>query len=146
MKIAELMTRDVHLTNPECTLLEAAQQMASIDAGSLPVGDNDRLVGMVTDRDIAVRGVARGLGPNARVSEVMSAEVKYCFEDEDVGEIARNMAAIKVQRLPVLNSDKRLVGIVTLGDLARYADDPTAGAAVSGIKEPGGPHNQTTDA
>jgi CBS domain-containing protein len=138
------MTRDVHLTNPECTLLEAAQQMASIDVGSLPVGDNDRLVGMVTDRDIAVRGVARGLGPNARVSEVMSADIKYCFEDEDVGEIARNMAAIKVQRLPVLNSDKRLVGIVTLGDLARHADDPTAGAAVSGIKEPGGPHNQTS--
>ncbi|MFO1068316.1 MAG: CBS domain-containing protein [Geminicoccaceae bacterium] len=143
MRISEVMTRNVCLTSPRSSLLEAAQTMAAIDAGSLPVGENERLVGMITDRDIAVRGVARGLGPEARVAEVMSPDVKYCYEDEEIGEVARNMAAIKVQRLPVLNSDKRLVGIVSLGDLAQHADDPTAGAAVSGIKEPGGPHSQS---
>jgi CBS domain-containing protein len=118
--------------------------MADIDAGAVPVGENDRLVGMITDRDIAVRAVAQGKGPDAKVREVMSEEVQYCFEDEDLDEVARNMGEIQVHRLPVVNRDKRLVGIVSLGDIARRgAPGNTTGEALSGISRPGGQHSQT---
>jgi CBS domain-containing protein len=137
------MTPDVRLARPEQSLQEAAQMMAEIDAGLLPVADGDRLVGMVSDRDIAVRGVARGLAPDAKIGEVMSREVKYCFEDDDVEEVARNMGEIQVRRLPVMNRDKRLVGIVSLGDIAVSERGQSAGTALSGISEPGGQHSQT---
>ena len=92
--------------------------MAEIDAGALPVGENDRLVGMITDRDIAVRAVADGKGPDTPIREIMTTEVKYCFEDDEIDEVALNMADIQVRRLPVLNDQKRLVGIISLGDIA----------------------------
>jgi CBS domain-containing protein len=145
MRVSEAMTSDVRIADPNQTIQEAASIMAQIDAGILPVGDNDRLVGMITDRDIAVRGVAKGLKPDAKVREVMSKEVKYCFEDDDLDEVAQNMADIKVRRLPVLDHNKRLVGIVSLGDIAVAEGPEPAGEAICGISEPGGLHSQKSD-
>jgi len=143
MKVGECMTRDVRIASPNQTIREAARTMGEIDAGALPVGDDQRLVGMLTDRDIAVRAVAQGKGPDTRVSDVMSQEVKYCFEDEDCDEVIANMGDIKVRRLAVLNRDKRLVGIISLGDLAKDAPGSRTGAALSQISQPGGEHSQT---
>jgi CBS domain-containing protein len=145
MHVNEAMSTDVKIASPNQTLKEAAAIMAEIDAGILPVGDNDRLVGMITDRDIAVRGVAKGLKPDAKVREVMSKEVMYCFEDEDIDDVALNMAELKVRRLPVLNREKRLVGILSLGDIATVDGPDAAGEAIVGISEPGGKHSQSAD-
>jgi len=117
--------------------------MKKIDAGLLPVAENDKLVGMLTDRDIAIRGVAEGKGPDAKVRDAMSAEVKYCFEDEDVAHVAENMAELQVRHLPVMNRDKRLVGIVSLADLATEGSLPKTAKALHGISQPGGQHNQS---
>jgi CBS domain-containing protein len=135
------MSRNVKVARPSNTICDAARAMAEIDAGVLPVGDEDRLVGMITDRDIAVRAVALGKGPDTPVSDVMSREVKYCFEDEDLEHVARNMADIQVRRLPVVDRDKRLVGIIALGDIATREDARTSGEAIKGVSEPGGPHS-----
>jgi len=143
MKVSDAMTRDVRIANPNETIQDAAKMMSDVDAGVLPVGENDRLVGMITDRDIALRGVAQGKGPQTLVREVMTDHVHYCFEDEDTDDVARKMADSQVRRLPVLNRDKRLVGILSLGDLATSregADD--AGEALSEISRPGGAHSQ----
>lgn len=144
MKVREAMTSDVRLTDPGQTIREAAQLMADQDIGALPVGENDRLVGMVTDRDITVRAVAQGLGPDTRIRDVMSQEVMYCFDDEDLEDVAHNMGDIKVRRLPVLNRDKRLVGIIAISDLARREDAKELGRAVADISVPGGAHSQVT--
>lgn len=143
MKVSEAMSKDVRIANPEQTLRQAARMMADLDAGVLPVGENDRLIGMITDRDIAIRGVAQGKGPKAKVRDVMTADVKYCFDDQDLGAVTRNMADIQVRRLPVMNHDKRLVGILSLGDIAISPDGKGAGEALSGISRPGGEHTQT---
>ena len=143
MRVAEVMTRDVRLIEPTQTIRDAVELMAEMDAGILPVRDGDRLAGMITDRDIAVRAVAQGRGPDTPVREVMTDEVKYCFEDEDTAAVERNMADIQVRRLPVLNRDKRLVGILSLGDLAMSDKASKVGAAVAGISQPGGQHSQT---
>src|SRR5262245_35118104 len=147
MRIHNAMTRAVHIANPAQPIREAAHVMAEIDAGALPVGENDRLVGMITDRDIAVRAVAMGKGPDTPVREVMSQDVCYCFEDQEIDEVADNMADEKVRRLPVVSRQKRLVGIVSLGDIA-LVDDPNGAAvtALVGVSEPGGQHSQTGDA
>jgi CBS domain-containing protein len=118
MKISEYMTRYVRLANPQQTIRDAAQVMAELDAGAVPVGEDDRLVGMITDRDIAIRAVATGRPPETPISEVMTEEVDYCFEDDDVRDVLRNMGEIQVRRLLVLDRDKRLVGIVSVGDIA----------------------------
>jgi CBS domain-containing protein len=145
MQVRDAMSSDVRIANPNQSIRDAAMLMAEIDAGSLPVGENDRLVGMITDRDIALRAIALGKGPDTPVREVMSEDVKYCFEDNEIDEVAQNMADIKVRRLPVLNKSKRLVGIVSLGDFA-LVDGPTnAGEALCGISEPGGAHSQSGD-
>ena len=143
MRVSECMTRDVRIANPDESIRDAARIMAEVDAGSLPVGDNDRLVGMITDRDIAVRGVAEGKGPDTPIRDVMSAEVKYCYDDQEVDEVLRNMGDIKVRRLPVINREKRLVGIISLGDLATDRPPAQTGEALSHISEPGGQHSQT---
>jgi CBS domain-containing protein len=143
MKVSNCMTNDVQIASSDQTIREVAQVMARLDAGSMPVGDNDRLVGMITDRDIAIRGIAAGKGPNAKVREVMSPDVKYCFDDEEVDEVLHNMGDLQVRRLPVLNRDKRLVGIISLGDLATNGETADAGEALSGISKPGGEHSQT---
>jgi CBS domain-containing protein len=136
MLISEVMTRDVKLASPSDSLQRAAKLMEDDDFGSLPVGENDRLVGILSDRDIAVRGVAHGLSPTATVREVMSETVKYIFDDETVEDAARMMAKLQVRRLPVLNRDKRLVGIVSLGDLAVSKARPAGDALKSISKAP----------
>lgn len=119
MRIQELMTADVELVRPDDSLHTAAKMMADLDTGALPVGENDRLVGMITDRDITVRAVAEGRDPEMTVvRDAMSSGIKFCFEDEESEEVARKMGQWQVRRLPVLNRDKRLVGIVSLGDLS----------------------------
>jgi len=118
--------------------------MEKHDIGVLPVSDKDRLVGMITDRDIAVRGISHGLGPEAVVRDVMSAEVKYCFEDDEIDDLAQNMAAEQIRRLPVLNDKKRLVGIVSLCDLATCRNGRATGVALSGISQAGGHHCQSS--
>ena len=142
MQVRKAMSDDVRIANPNQSIRDAATLMAQIDAGVLPVGENDRLVGMITDRDIAVRAIALGKGPDTPIRDVMSEHVKYCFDDDDVDEVAQQMADIKVRRLPVLNRDKRLVGIVSIGDLALNEDATTTGQALAGISEQGGAHSQ----
>ena len=141
MRVSEVMTQGVECIGPDATLQEAAAKMKSLDVGPLPVCDNDRLVGMVTDRDITVRATAEGDAPtDVRVRDVMTSEVIYCFEDELVEDAARLMAAKQVRRLVVLNRDKRMVGIVSLGDLAvKTGDEQLAGNALEGISEPNQP-------
>jgi CBS domain-containing protein len=148
MQIQEIMSRNVKLASPDDTLQEAALMMAELDAGALPVGENDRLVGMITDRDIAIRGDAAGCDPTSTpVERVMTREaVKYCFEDDDVDDVARNMASQQVRRLPVVNRDKRLVGIISLGDIARRradGSDRAAGDALRGISRKASPSANT---
>ena len=119
MKVRELMTPEVGIARPDDTLHTAAQMMADLDVGALPVGENDRLIGMISDRDITVRAVAKGCNPDTTVvREAMSEHIRFCFEDDDTREVADKMGQWQVRRLPVLNRDKRLVGIVSLGDLA----------------------------
>ena len=142
MLVKEAMSRDVKTVNPTQALQEAAKIMLDIDVGALPVGENDRLVGMITDRDIAVRGVAAGKPSSAQVREVMSEEVRYCFEDEDISHIVQNMAQQQIRRLPVVDRNKRLVGILALADLATVAKAGHATAALSGISQGGGMHSQ----
>ena len=139
MKIKETMSTNVRIAKPDQSIREAAQAMAEVDSGVLPVGENDRLVGMITDRDIAVRGIAKGKGPETRVRDVMTDHVDYCFEDQELEEVTKNMADIKVRRLPVLNRDKRLVGIISLGDIAQAGGEKTD-KALGEISRPGGEH------
>lgn len=142
MHVSECMTRDVRIVDPEETLVEAARAMAEIDAGILPVAQNDRLVGMVTDRDIAVRGVARGRAPDAKVRDVMTSEVLYCFDHDDAEDVLNNMAEIQVRRMPVLNRDKRLVGVISISDLAAEGDKTRTGEALCEIARPSSRHSQ----
>lgn len=144
MKISDAMTRDVCMVRPDQTIRDAAHMMAELDIGALPVQDNDRLVGMITDRDIAVRAVAEGWGADTPIRNVMTNEIKYCYEDQNIDEVTDNMGEQRLRRLPVLNRDKRLVGILSLGDLAREASSQDeAGEALCGISRPGGEHSQT---
>ena len=142
MKVHECMSREVTIASPKQTIAEAARLMAECDSGVLPVGENDRLVGVITDRDIAIRAVAQKRGPETPVRDIMSKEVLYCYEDDDVEDCAGNMGDQQVRRLPVLDRDKRLVGIVSLGDIAKKAESE-AGHAVAEITRPGGKHDQT---
>jgi CBS domain-containing protein len=145
MQIGEAMTNDVRTINPKQSIREAARLMAQIDCGVLPVGENDRLMGMITDRDIAIRAVAEGKSPDTPVRDIMSPEVKYCFADEDLEEVAAAMAEIQVRRLAVLDRDKNLVGIVSLADMALNDGPENVGQALCGISEPGGAHSQAGD-
>jgi CBS domain-containing protein len=140
MKVSEVMSTDVQCTRPDATLHQAAERMRSLDVGSLPVCHQDRLVGMITDRDIVVRSVAEGHDPEVdHVGDVMSPEMFYCFEDQDVKEVAKLMKQKQVRRIPVMNRDKRLVGIVALGDLALSpGTDELAEEALEEISEPAG--------
>ncbi|MCK1715065.1 MULTISPECIES: CBS domain-containing protein [unclassified Bradyrhizobium] len=144
MKISEVMTRDAKIVSPTDTLQQAAKLMKACDCGVLPVGERDRLVGMITDRDIAVRCIAEGKGPDCKVRDAMTQEVRYCFEDEDTSHVCANMSDIQVRRLPVLDRSKRLVGIVSLGDLARRSAGTAK--ALHGIVRPSQQHNQSVAA
>ena len=127
MQVSEVMTRGVECARPADSIARAAEKMRELNVGALPVcGDNDRLVGMLTDRDITVRAVAEGKDPRTtKVRDAMTEGVTYCFEDDDVAEAARLMRDKQVRRLVVLNREKKLVGIVSLGDLAVHTHDET---------------------
>ena len=140
--VSEMMTRDVRLTRPDETIQEAARAMAEMGVGAIPVADGGRLVGIITDRDITVRAVAEGRGPDTLVQAVMTPEVKYCFDFEDLELVARNMGDQQVRRLPVLDRNKRLVGILSLGDVATGDEvQHAAGDALAGVSRPGGQHS-----
>jgi CBS domain-containing protein len=142
MRVSEAMTREVRVATPGQSIRDVAKIMAESDAGAMPVGENDKLVGMVTDRDIAIRGVALGKGPDTPVREVMSTEqVLYCYEDDEIEKVAKNMGDEKVRRLPVVNKEKRLVGIVSIGNIAQR-EVKAVSKAVKGVTKPGGAHQQ----
>ena len=136
MKISEIMSRDVQVARPQDTIQSVAQRMKEIDVGSLPVCDGERIQGMVTDRDIAIRAVAEGRSFESAVADIMTPEVDYVFDDEDAGEAADRMAEAQVRRLPVVDREKRLVGIVALADLTGRVKDKTAGQTLEEISEP----------
>lgn len=144
MNVSDCMTPNPRVSAPDATIQEAARTMKEIDAGFLPVGENDRLIGMITDRDLAVRAIAEGMGPRTPVREVMTREVCYCYEDEDLDDVASQMSDLQVRRLPVLNRDKRLVGVISLGDISHVDDDGglRTAAALSQVTEPSSRHNQ----
>lgn len=125
MLAKEIMTTNVEVGSPDMSVVEAARKMKEGDFGMLPIGENDRLVGSVTDRDITIRAVAEGKDINqCIVRDVMSKGIEYCFEDEDLDDIAERFSSHKIRRLPVLNREKRLVGILSLGDLSLSKLDP----------------------
>ena len=137
MRIAEVMTRDVRVIDPERSVRDAARLMDHLNVGSLPVCDGERLVGMITDRDITVRATAVGEDPDRTpVKKIMSEDVRWCFEDDDISEVVRTMGDVQIRRLPVVDHDNRLVGIVALGDFAVEKEDIQAAAkALSGISQ-----------
>jgi CBS domain-containing protein len=142
MKVSEVMTRDVQTVRPDQTAREAASFMLRADAGSIPVTEGDRLIGMITDRDIAVRGVAEGHGPDTPVRDLMTNDMITAREDDDTDDVAARMSQAQVRRLPVVDNQERLCGIVSLGDLSRQGDDDAAEQALQGVTEPGGRHQQ----
>jgi CBS domain-containing protein len=140
MLVYDVMSKGAECIRPNASLKEAAERMKQLDVGALPVCDNDHLAGMITDRDITIRSVAEGHDPRSdRVKDIMTAGIVYCFDDQEVTEAAELMCEKQIRRLPVLNRDKRLVGIVSLGDLAIEAgDDALCGHALEGVSEPAG--------
>ena len=139
MKLKGIMTRDVEVIHPDDSLQTAAQKMQDRDIGFLPVCDGDRLVGVVSDRDIIVRVIAEGMDPKAMIGrDLVTAPVIYCFEDQDVDEAARIMQDNQIRRLVILNRDKRLVGVVSLGDLARNRPADRSGEVLQSVSEPDG--------
>lgn len=140
MKVADVMTRGAQIARPDETLQQVARRMAAEDIGFMPVGDDDHLVGMITDRDIVIRAVAAGRGYDTLVREIMTKDVKYCFDDENMDEVAQNMGDIQVRRLPVVNRDKRLIGVVSLADGALKDSPEVIGIALSAVVVPGHAH------
>ncbi len=142
MKVSEVMTIDVQTVTPDQSAREAANFMLRAEAGSIPVTEGDKVIGMITDRDIAVRGVAEGRGPDTPVRELMTDHIICARRDDDVDDVARRMSEEQVRRLPVLDDDDRLCGIVSLGDLARESRGEEAHEALEGVSQPGGSHEQ----
>ena len=142
MKIRDFMTTEIETVTADQTVKEAAGFMLSADTGSIPVCDEGKVIGMITDRDIAVRGVAEGLGPDTAVRQLMSEKIVCARDDDEVSTVAQRMSEAQVRRLPVLNADGKLVGIVSLGDLSREASDAAANRALEGVSAPGGQHQQ----
>jgi CBS domain-containing protein len=142
MKVSEVMTRDVQTVRPDQPVQQAATFMLNADAGSIPVTEGERLIGMITDRDIAVRGVAKGHGPDTPVRDLMTNDIVCARVDEDVEDAASKMSEAQVRRLPVIDDQERLCGIVSLGDLSRETDTECAAEALEGVSQPGGQHQQ----
>ena len=142
MQLRDVMTRDIQDIPPEATLKQAAETMRSLDVGALPVCENNRVIGMLTDRDIAMRAVAEGYDPNeAHVRDAMTGELIYCYEDDTVENAAKLMEEKQIRRLPVMDRNQRLCGIVSLGDLAtRTRDDRMSGEVLEQVSEPNRPH------
>ena len=135
--IKELMSRDVQVISPNATIQEAAQHMLKGNFGMLPVGENDRMIGSISDRDIAIRAVASGKDTDTKVREIMSEGIHWAYEDDSVTDVAKRMSEHQIRRLPIVNADKRLVGIVALGDFAvDSADIAVAGEVLADISQP----------
>jgi CBS domain-containing protein len=141
MLLQKVMTSGVEVIPPEAILREAAEKMRRLNVGSLPVCDGERLIGMLTDRDITIRAVAEGCDPKTTtVREAMTPDIAYCFEDQEVQEAARIMEECQIRRLPILSRDKRLVGMVSLGDLAvSSGNQALAGEILEQVSEPATP-------
>jgi len=140
MKIGQLMSKDVLVARPDDSLRVVAEQMARLDVGALPVCDGRRLLGMITDRDIVLRAVAFGRGAETSCAAIMSRDIKYCFEDDDVEEVCQRMGEEQIRRIPVLDRDRHLVGIISLGDLALDTRNRTSGRTLEKISQPGRTH------
>jgi CBS domain-containing protein len=139
-QVVDVMTRDVQTLTPDDTVMLAAQAMDELDVGAIPVCDGDRLIGMITDRDIAVRAVAQNLaGETTRLEDVMTDEPLTCYEDQSVEDVLETMREAQLRRLPVIDQHRRLVGIVSLGDLATSAGDDDAGDTLKAVSEPNQP-------
>lgn len=133
-KLRDIMTAEVEVVPPTCTVKEAAQKMKQLDAGALPVCDGQKLVGMITDRDISVRAVAEGRDPaKVSVKDIMTSPITYCYDDQDIDEAARLMEVRQIRRLVVLNRDKRLVGVIALGDIAARGSGELAGSTLGKV-------------
>ncbi len=135
MKISDIMTRDVETVTPDQSICDAARAMEKADCGAILVHDGDNLIGVLTDRDIAIRAVAQGLAPATPISEVMTDDILYCFEDEDIQHVAENMADLHVRRLPVMDRNKRLVGIVSLGNFASCNNTAAGTTLLRGVAQ-----------
>lgn len=144
MQLRDVMTRNVEIVDPNANLQEAAALMKTLDVGSLPVCDGMRVQGVLTDRDITIRAVAEGRDPRQTpVRDVMSTDLVYCFEDQEVEEAALLMEEHQIRRLPIMSRDKRLVGIVALGDLAvEVEDEALTGKVLERISEPAQPQRR----
>jgi len=140
MSVKDVMTEDPQVVRPQTSLKEVAETMKSLDVGVVPVCENDRLVGMITDRDIVVRAEAEGRDPSATVEQAMTPGVTFCFEEDDIDSAVRLMEEKQIRRLPVLNAQHRLVGIVSLGDLAVSGDQRTTGEVLERVSEPAKPN------
>ena len=136
MKISDIMTRNVEVARPDDSIQTVAQRMADLDVGSLPVCDGRKILGMVTDRDITIRATAKGLAGDTGVTQVMTSDVEYAFEDDDLHEVADKMAKSQIRRLPIVDRDKNLVGILAIADIAREDKDKRVGETVEKISQP----------
>ena len=136
-QVSEVMSREVHTLGPDATLMTAAQTMGELDIGAIPVCDGESLVGMVTDSDIVLRGVARGCrADDTRLREVMSEDTRWCFEDDSVEEVVGQMREAQIRRMPVVDHEQHLVGMLSLGDVAVRVDEEDAGEALEEISQP----------
>jgi CBS domain-containing protein len=142
MKVREHMTRDVRTASPEDTVQQLARLMAEADTGAIPIVDGDRPVGLVTDRDIVIRALAEGRGPETTASQVMTTNLEFASEDDDLSDVADKMSRLQVRRMLVLDDNRRLCGILSLGDLAQEGRTQDAGEALEQISQPGGQHAQ----
>lgn len=142
MKVSEVMTREVQTVRPDQTARDAAAFMLRADAGAIPVTEGDRVIGMITDRDIAVRGVAGGHGPDTPVRDLMTNDIVTARLEDDTDDVAIRMSEAQVRRLPVIDDQQKLCGIVSLADLTQRADISDAEQALEGVSQPGGRHQQ----
>jgi CBS domain-containing protein len=141
-RVADVMTREVQIAHPDHSIQQAAGMMAGMDAGVLPVVEDEQLVGIITDRDIALRAVAHGKAPQTSVREVMSGDVRYCYEDQDTAQVIRDMAGQRLRRLPVLDRGHKLVGMLSMADLVGHEEPGPVGEGLAGISRSGGAHSR----
>lgn len=137
MLAKEIMSKNPEILAPSATLKEVAAQMSSHNFGFIPIGENDRLIGTITDRDIVVRAVTQGKDPNkTTVRDIMSKGIQYCFETDDIEKVVKQMKDLQIRRLIVLNKDKRITGIISLGDIAtKLNDERLCGELTSAVSE-----------
>jgi CBS domain-containing protein len=135
MKVREFMSHGVQTAQPEDTVRDVAQAMADLDIGSMPVVEGQKLIGMITDRDIALRVVGAGLSSSTLVHQAMTRDVEFCLVDDDIDEVAHKMGKMQIRRLPVLDEARRLIGIVALGDLAKEGGAKRSGQTLGDISE-----------